>query len=291
MTMKRAERLPRNPQDDGGFFPQQKERQAALEQTIHRSPETFGIARSRWTLPLLRKHCPQLWNLRTDSGVWRRLKKWNIRLKQGRLKISSPDPDYADKVTAIEQMLSLARQFPSGVSLLYADEMSFYRQPVAGRTWHQKGKTQATAPLSHAPNTRHRVLGALDAVTGEVVSASGSKIGLRALCRFLAQVRAAYGPERRIVLVWDNWPVHKHETVLKEAMRQRIELLFLPVYAPWTNPIEKLWRKLKQEALVLHRHSSDWQFIKQQVHVFLDRCQRPSQGLLRYVGLLPLLSD
>lgn len=283
--------MSRSPQEGGGFFPRYGERQAALEQTIHQSPETFGIARSRWTLPLLRKHCPPLWQLRTDSGVWRRLKKWNIRLKQGRPKLSSPDPDYAAKVAAIQQMLSLARQFPSGVSLLYADEMSFYRQPVAGRAWHQKGKTQATAPLSHAANTRHRIAGALDAVTGEVVSVSDSKIGLRALCRFLQQVRKAYGPERRIVLVWDNWPVHKHETVRKEALRQRIDLLFLPTYAPWTNPIEKLWRKLKQEALALHRHSSDWLYLKQKVHEFLDRCQRPSQDLLRYVGLLPELSD
>ena len=289
--MKRVERLPRSPQDGGGFFPQQRERQAVLEQTIHRSPETFGIARSRWTLPLLRKHCPPLWDIGTDSGVWRRLKKWRIRLKQGRPKLSSPDPDYAAKVTVIEQMLSLARQFPSGVSLLYADEMSFYRQPVAGRAWHQKGKTQATAPLSPAANARHRILGALDAVTGEVVSVSNSKIGLRALCRFLQQVRKAYDPERRIVLVWDNWPVHKHETLRKEAANQRIELLFLPTYAPWTNPIEKLWRKLKQEVLALHRHSGDWSYLKQQADDFLSHFHKPSQHLLRYVGLLPLLSD
>jgi transposase len=32
----------------------------------------------------------------------------------------------------------------------------------------------------------------------------------------------------------------------------KIVLVPLPTYAPWTNPVEKVWRKLCQEVLHLH---------------------------------------
>jgi transposase len=53
------------------------------------------------------------------------------------------------------------------------------------------------------------------------------------------------------------------------------------------NPIEKLWRWLKQDVLHLHRLSSTWQALKQLVAEFLDQFDQGSNDLLSYVGLLP----
>ena len=105
------------------------------------------------------------------------------------------------------------------------------------------------------------------------------------LYTLLEQVRQAYGEAPRILLIWDNWPVHYHEQVLLAASAQRIELLFLPSYAPWLNPIEKLWRKLKQEVLSLHRCSDAWPELQEQVRTFLQGYDRAAPDLLRYVGL------
>ena len=68
-----------------------------------------------------------------------------------------------------------------------------------------------------------------------------------------------------------------------------IELLFLPTYAPWTNPVEKLWKKLKQEVVCLHRFADAWEGLKQKVRDFLQALILPSSAtatLLRYVGLV-----
>jgi transposase len=92
-------------------------------------------------------------------------------------------------------------------------------------------------------------------VLGRVLFTTGSKIGVKALCRFFKQVRQAYGEAVRLVWVWDNWPVHFHPEVVAAAAASRIELLYLPTYAPWTNPIEKLWRQLHEELLSMHRES------------------------------------
>ncbi len=82
-----------------------------------------------------------------------------------------------------------------------------------------------------------------------------------------------------------NWPVHKHEKVLAAAEEAGIELVWLPTYAPWLNPIEKLWRKLKQETLCLHRLGDDWAEVQNRVTTFLNQFDEPTPNLLRYVGI------
>ena len=66
----------------------------------------------------------------------------------------------------------------------------------------------------------------------------------------------------------------------------QIEPVWLPTYAPWLNPIEKLWRWLKQAVLKLHRLAEDWQAARDRVRQFLDQFAHGSPRLLEYVGLL-----
>ena len=66
----------------------------------------------------------------------------------------------------------------------------------------------------------------------------------------------------------------------------QVEPVWLPTYAPWLNPIEKLWRWLRQDVLHLHRLADDWKALRQRVRAFLDQFAQGSQRLLEYVGLL-----
>lgn len=134
------------------------------------------------------------------------------------------------------------------------------------------------------------------------------------------EVRAAYPDAERLWVIQDNWPVHWHADLLvalepqttrwpprrpaswsdqpSTLARQRwgdlhlpIQLVFLPTYASWLNPIEKLWRSLKQEVLHLHRVAHDLPTLRGQVAAFLNRFLPGSENavtLLRYVGLLPI---
>jgi hypothetical protein len=44
-------------------------------------------------------------------------------------------------------------------------------------------------------------------------------------------------------------------------------------YAPWTNPMEKVWRKLYQEVLHLHDFRDDWEALKREVERWLRTCE------------------
>lgn len=202
--------------------------------------------------------------------------------------MTSPDPDYSTKMAAIEAALEEARKHPEAVSVLYADETSCFRQPRVGFSWHEQGKAgkhQPQAVQTPGTNSVRRIVGSLDALSGRVLYRANSRIGVWQLCAFIKQVRKAYGAKKRLILVWDNWSVHGLDKVVEMAQEHKIELLFLPTYAPWTNPIEKLWRKLKQEIVVMHKLSHNWDQLKQQVHAFLAAYNRQAPDLLHYVGL------
>jgi len=104
--------------------------------------------------------------------------------------------------------------------------------------------------------------------------------------QFYSRLARAYPEVSLIYVIQDNWNIHTHPDVLTAlAGYPRIKPVWLPTYAPWLNPIEKLWRWLRQDVLKMHRWVEDWPQVKQRVHDFLDQFAHGSAALLRYVGL------
>jgi transposase len=284
--------------------------QQKLLSILHRSPEVLGHRQSRWTLKALLQSCSWL-KLRTEAGLWYLLKRLGIVRKQGRIALHSPDGDYDAKLAYLQACFEQAVSQPDRIVFLYLDEFSYYRQPTVACAYALRGKTQSRAPLSHRSNTRCRGIGALNALTGQVIYRQAEKITLSVQNKFYQDIRAAYPTAHRIYVVQDNWPNHSHPKVLASLETQEspfpmnvlpswstaqhpqavnalpIQLIFLPTYAPWTNPIEKLWRWLRQTVLHLHRFSDAWTALKQRVLDFMATFAQGSQALLRYVGLLP----
>ncbi|NLX43905.1 MAG: hypothetical protein GXY79_10560 [Chloroflexi bacterium] len=222
----------------------------------------------------------------------------------------SPDPDYLAKLATIRVHLRCARADPEATVVLFQDEFSYYRQPTLAPAYEQRGHVQPLAELSHGSNIAWRVAGALDAWTGRAVYTQRQQLRLRYLIAFYRQVREAYPQAKTIYLVQDSWPLHFHPDVLAALEPQRqpwpihlpphwprepsgltpelnlpLQAWPLPTYAAWANPIEKLWRQLKQEVLHLHRWADDRPGLREQVAHFLDRFGEGSPDLLRYVGL------
>lgn len=249
----------------------------------------------------------------TAGGLSQLLDRLGISYKRARNYIHSPDLYYDDKMDLIQWCLLRAWYAPDRYVFLYQDECTYYRQPTLARAYEAKGHPQPLACLSYRSNTHFRVVAAMNAITGQVTYEQHGKIGPRQLSDFYAAVRADYPEAEEIYIAQDCWPIHFHPDVLarlqaqdffpappkvppnwptepsREAIRANlpIRLLLLPTYASWLNPIEKLWRWLKQDVVHLHRLSDEWQALQQEVASFLDGFKDGSPELLRYVGLLP----
>lgn len=53
--------------------------------------------------------------------------------------------------------------------------------------------------------------------------------------------------ETKIIIILDNYPVHKAQLAQKACKILNIQLLLLPPYSPKLNPIEQVWRMIKRE--------------------------------------------
>lgn len=192
---------------------------------------------------------------------------------------------------------------------VFVDEFTLYRHPSLAQTFEQAGHCQALAELGHKGNYTWRIAAGLNPWSGRVVYEQAHYMDVDHLTRFYQKLCQAY-PDQEIVVIEDNWSIHYHEDLLaalqpqsfpwgmhrpdnwKPKPRRRIQrlnlpirLVFLPTYASWTNPIEKLWRFMKQEVLHVHRYADDWPGLKLRVWAFLDQFAQGSPELLKYVGL------
>ena len=280
---------------------------------MRRDPRSCGVARTRWTLSTLLAASHGL-ELTAPSSLGHLLKRLGISYQRGREYVHSPDPDYTAKLAFVQQRVALARASGGRVVTLFQDELTYYRQPTLARGYEACGRSQPLARRSYRTETATRTLGALDVCDGRVHFWQGSRVALATLVRFYQQLRDAYPQAERIYLIQDNWPQHFHPDVLvalepqaspwpwyrprnwpsePSAFAQRrfgglklpLQIVPLPTYASWTNPIEKLWRKLKQELLHLHRLADRLDELRDQVVRFLEQFAHGSPTLLRYVGL------
>jgi hypothetical protein len=220
----------------------------------------------------------------TLSGVWRLLDRCGLRLRSARVQQYSPDPEYAAKVAVLEMCLWEARRYPQEVTAVFLDQMGFARWPDPAPDW---GAEAPCADRRGAKQGLWRLMGALNPFTGRVTYLDNYIIGREKVIACYGQLVEAYPKARRLYAIQDNWSIHKHPDVV-EALKAwpQIEPVWLPTYAPWLNPIEKLWRWLRQDVLKLHRLADDWKALRGQVRAFLDQFQDGSQRLLEYVGLL-----
>jgi hypothetical protein len=280
-------------------------------QVVRRQPAQFGFTNPRWRLQQLLAVCDWL-RLSSLPGLWQLLQRLGIRYKQARHYVRSPDPDYRAKLDRLELLRLRTYYAPERYVFVYVDQLSYYRQPSLAPAYEAKGHQQPLARRSWGHDNEFRIVAALNALSGQVTYRQRRHTNVPCLVDFWYDLRQAYPQAEVIYAVVDNWPVMFHPDVLAPLQAQQwpwppylpsnwptqpsrtarqddlpIQLICLPTYASWLNPIEKLWRWLKQDVLHLHRLSDDWPALRQAVATFLDQFATGSQPLLRYTGLWP----
>jgi putative transposase len=136
-----------------------------------------------------------------------------------------------------------------GAHLVFIDESGLLLSPLVRRTLAPKGQTPI---LQHRAKDREKV----SLISALTISPRSHQLGLyfASLCNdsfdntavawFLRQLlRHLRGP---VIVVWDRGPMH-HGQSMRELREQfaRLEIEFLPPYAPDLNPVEQLWSYLK----------------------------------------------
>jgi transposase len=256
---------------------------------VGQPPAALGVASSyqtRWWLAGVRQVVPWL-RERCLSTVWSALQDAGVRWRRGRPHVHSPDWLYSATVQRLATITWYSRQAPQRLVRLYQDEVTYYRRPTLGYAYTRVAdQSQPLAEQGPHANTARRIAGCLDAATGALHAWQRAHFDHETLLHFYQDVEAAYPQADQLFLLQDNWPVHRQRELLAALGGSKFTVVFLPTYSPWLNPIEKVWRKLYQEVLHLHRRAAQWDMLQANVQTWLDQHQAPSTALLRYCGLL-----
>jgi transposase len=130
-----------------------------------------------------------------------------------------------------------------GATIFFLDEAGFDSEPRLGRTYGLKGQTPVVATTGQRQKVN--VISAVTAAGGFWCQVYTERLNAQLFIQFLREfVRGRSGP---VYLVVDGHPAHKANAVknLIQELAGRVELHFLPPYAPDLNPDEFVWAYMK----------------------------------------------
>jgi len=140
-----------------------------------------------------------------------------------------------------------ARARRRAAKIFFLDEAGIRSDSVLGRTWAPKGQTPEVATSG-----RRQAVNAISAVNarGEFwFRIYSQRLNKELFLQFLkAFLRGRRAP---VFLVVDKHPAHIAKVVARyvQSLRGRLELHFLPGYAPELNPDEFVWNHLKSQGV------------------------------------------
>jgi hypothetical protein len=165
--------------------------------------------------------------------------------------------------------------------VLALDETTLRHLPPLRAAWALRGQ-QAEVPIS-GRNARRTLFATVDLRNGRRVLMSSARQRLADYHRFLRRLRTGAGAKGALWLILDRHGNHQSPSSLRLAAALNIKLRWLPRQCPQLNPVDHLWRGLKNELAANRqfasiqdqlRHAENW-----------VRALRPTQTL-RKAGLL-----
>lgn len=182
---------------------------------------------------------------RCETQIRNFLKKMGMRLlKVGQIPAKAdPKEQKKFKKKELEPRLKEAKE---GTRIVFfVDAAHFVMGGFLGFVWCRSRKFIQTP----SGRKRYNVLGALNALTKEVIAVTNDTyINSESVCELLEKLKKQH-PDKPITLFLDN-AKYQHCLMVKERAEELgIELLFLPPYSPNLNLIERFWKWLKKKCL------------------------------------------
>lgn len=199
---------------------------------------TYKEARARIKdLTGLERSLPQIKEFLDHIGCTRR----KVRQIPDKLDIAKQEHF---KQETLEPLIEHART--TAIHLVFLDAAHFVLRPFLGFLL-------SFAPLfvkASAGRKRYNVLGALDAMTRELIIVTNfTYINSHSICALLDQLKAHYADGLPIHVILDNARYQKNAYVQTHADQLGITLVYLPAYSPNLNLIERLWKFVKKKVL------------------------------------------
>jgi transposase len=224
----------------------------AVRWLLNSTPQDFGFFRSRWSCAVLALLLWQREGIRLSPETVRRgLHQMEFVWRRPRPVVGPYDPQHAAKLRRIRKFMA---DLPPDETVVFQDEVDVHLNPKIGSCWMRRG--QQAEVVTPGNNEKRHLAGSLHWRTGRLLlSAPGTRRNAALFVAHLDDLRRWLRAYRVIHVVCDNARFHDCRAVREFLQQhgQRIQLHFLPKYAPETNPIERIWWHLHEDLTRNHR--------------------------------------
>ena len=242
-----------------------EERKNRIAKIIHYPPNHYDINRSSWSLIALaeayqKEHKEQI----GSHTISRAIKEMGYTFKKARKVLTSEDPQYQEKVTAIKDVkLSLS----DADSLFFIDEAGPWAvKPYGGKSIHAPGEVK-TYPQYPSKKGSITFIGAYEATKKIILWKFINQKNSEAVIEILKIIVRYAHHKKQVYVTWDSASWHDskslHDFIKSHNTLQEPKIIILPLpsKAQYLNTIESYFSGMKKAII----HNSDYQSCDQMI--------------------------
>jgi len=178
----------------------------------------------------------------------------------------------------IDEYNQLKQGLPEDETICFMDGVhpTHNVQPAYG--WIETGIRKEIP--ANSGRSRINLSGVIDILSHKIVVQEDKMLNANATISFLRKIEEAYPTKKRVHLFCDNAPYYRNKEVTKYLVTSKIHLHFLPPYSPNLNPIERLWKWMK-ERIIYNTYYENFEEFKSAIFGFFDGLSRlPPESIL-----------
>ena len=260
-----------------------KTQKKELERIITEGPASAGFLGACWRSPMIQQLIYEKFGVSYSVHYIAQLLK-NMGFSFQKAKFVSDHKDPEKRKEWLEKTWPEIRKLAdeSNAYILFGDEASFPQWGSLAYTWAKKGQQ----PVVKTSGTRkgYKVLGFIDYFTGRFFCKGyEGRLNSDSYATFLKEVLGR--TRKHLILIQDGARYHTSAAMrgFFEKYSHRITVYQLPSYSPDYNPIEKLWKKVKEKDIHLH-YFPTFESLKHKVEEALIRFQDMKNEILPLFG-------
>ena len=213
-----------------------------------KDPRQYGLEFGLWTRAIVRDLIEKRFDIRLGvTAVGRLLARLNITPQKPLRRAYERDPIAINKWKCETYPLLKKRAKRRGAEIFFLDEAGVRSDAPLGRTWGEKGHTPEVPTSGHRQSIN--AISAVNALGAFWYQVYSGKLNKETFTLFLKDfLRRRRSP---VFLVVDKHPAHVAKVVAEfvQSVKGKLEIHFLPGYAPDLNPDEFVWNHLRQKGV------------------------------------------
>lgn len=226
----------------------EKKQQNLKQWIVKKDPRTFGYEQATWSRQiiseLLRKHFGVSMSV---TGVGKLLAYLDLTPQKPLRRAYERDEREIERWKTKTWPAVRKRAKRRNAMILFLDEAGIKSDPPLGLTWGKRGRT----PIVRTSGQRQTV-NAISAVSSAGIFRYATYTGKLDAEFFVTILKTLIkGIRRPVFFIVDGHPVHRanREKKFVASMKGKVELHFLPPYAPDLNPDEFVWNHIKKHGI------------------------------------------